>query len=115
MIQKIIAIAEAANPLKYLPWLGLGGSLLGVASLLWAESENPGGQNLRCTRLVAAAILSAASTVIVMLGLWNYLAAENVWLLLAVSLLAGVGGASTLDFLGGMLRQIAVKVTSKDG
>jgi hypothetical protein len=81
----------------------MGSSLGGLARMLLAEEELP----LR--KVVGCMLLSGVAGVIVALLLWDYLA-ENRALLAGVSLLSGVGGSTTIDFLFVLIRNKAQKL-----
>jgi hypothetical protein len=68
-------------------------SLAGLAALLRS-------QNQLSMRAICSAILYSGMTgLIVALTLYNYFGAEYIFLLLGVSGLAGIGGATVIDFI----------------
>ena len=84
--------------LVYISAMFIGSSVAGWALLLWEDKPVSRKQAL------GGVLLSGFSGVIVSLLLYKYLQ-DNPMLLAGVSLLAGVGGASTLEFLAVMFRK----------
>lgn len=108
------AVVEAAQS-TILEWLlfalaiFMGSSLAGLAQILFEGKEIPR------KRALGAFLLSGFAGCIVCLLLYSRLK-EDLALLTGISLLAGVGGASTLDFLSGLAYRIVrmrLNVTEK--
>ena len=86
-------MTEKFNPFEFLSSALAIASFGGLAALLRSKQK-------LSTRAVAAAIIySGISGLIVFLLLCNYCGAENVYLLLGVSGLAGIGNVTVIDFL----------------
>lgn len=98
----LAAVQRAEEWILFAAAIFAGSSLAGVAQLLWE------GKPIPWQRLVGAALLSGFAGAITSLMLYSRLS-NDPSLLAAVSLLAGIGGATTIDLLSGLLRSIAKK------
>lgn len=77
----------------------LGGSLGGLAALLRTN------KNLSWRNIVSAMLNSGIITLVIGLVWYKQYAETNLYFLLGVSLLAGLGGATTIDFVTLYIRQ----------
>ena len=68
-------------------------SLAGLAVLMWE------GKKIPMIRIAAATVISGISGVVVAAFLWKQLAEVDPFKLTAISILAGAGGATTMDLL----------------
>lgn len=84
--------------IAYMSAMFIGSSVAGWALLLWEDKK------VTRKQAIGGTLLSGLSGLIVSLMLWKHLQ-DDPMLLAGVSLLAGVGGASTLEFLVVMLRR----------
>lgn len=92
---------EAAE--KYIvPLIFASSSIAHLAHLMWEEKPLP------VRRVVGACVLSGFAGAIVCLLLFDALRGRPS-LLAAISILAGMGGANTLDFLAALLRKLALR------
>lgn len=97
---------EIISGLKHtLTWIFVGSSVAGLAHILWEGKVLPKG------RIVGAILMSGFAGLIVGLLLWEKLVNYPA-LLTGVSLLSGIGGASTIDFLISILRKYALRSMS---
>jgi len=86
--------------------VGVTSSVAGLANLLWD------GKKLAWQRILAATVLSGvAGSVVFLLGYEQLSDFPN--FLAGVSILSGIGGASTLDFLAAIVRK-KIKGITKD-
>ena len=86
-------MTEKFNPFEFLSSALAIASFGGLAALLRSK------QKLSPRAVAAAIIYSGISGLIVFLLLCNYCGAENVYLLLGVSGLAGIGNVTVIDFI----------------
>ena len=87
----------AGWPLLFIVFLG--SSLFGVANIIWK------GEEVGRLRMIAAAVMCGSAGLIVCLLLWDRYHENNVALLAGISLLAGIGGATTIDVAIGALKK----------
>lgn len=86
----------------------IGSSLAGWAYLIWEDKP------ITTRQKIAGTILSGSAGCIVALILWDVMA-ERRAPLIGISLLAGIGGASTLEWLTAIVRKKVTKVLQRGG
>lgn len=85
-----------------------GASVAGWAKLLWDEKPIPP------RKIIGGIILSGFAGIIVWLLLADRMGSTHPLLLAGVALLAGIGGASTIDFLLGLLKKRVLGKSNED-
>lgn len=90
--------APAVDPSVVSPWLLFGGVFI-VASLGGLAALLRSGQDITRRQVASALLNSGLVGVIIALILWGRYGAEDPFLLFGVSILAGFGGATTIDLL----------------
>lgn len=90
--------SHSLDPSAVSPWLLFGGVFL-VASLGGLAALLRSGQDITRRQVASALLNSGLVGVIIALTLWSRYGANDPFLLFGVSILAGFGGATTIDLL----------------
>jgi hypothetical protein len=92
------AVTNSIDPSTVSPWLLFGGVFI-VASLGGLAALLRSGQELTPRQIFSALLNSGMVGVIIATMLWSRYGAGDPFLLFSVSILAGFGGATTIDLL----------------
>ena len=97
-------VAQHMDPLSVSPWLLIGGVFV-VASLGGLAALLRSGQQLTPRQIFSALLNSGLLGIIIAMSLWKRYGAEDPFLLFGVSILAGFGGATTIDLITQYVRR----------